>query len=824
MSTSVDPLVQLQQAAAMAMQHMPEQMLPKVLETGITLFLNDKRNLGFSRFSTQLLLDILVHDKIPSSEKPFIVCQNITALWEMAETRDYVTYKNCILCLGNIYDRLFDLVAKTSDDKLWSVMLKFKELIIANWKTCYPLDLSDNDLNNHSRGTGVKLASVKLISKIIIVHTSGPGISVGSIPENHPVISNKQALEAEAKYLLDKLLTFLIEEPMMCAPWFTGALHSLSFIMKQRPLATIRIASALLKFNIDMKFQRDDEPTLQYRLAKRFVERCYRNLVQFGIKSQLLKNSGSMTQYRNKLAKISQTLFVIGEETKAKGILNYDPAAIEHKMTPADKKKYTRVKEVNDSSSDSSSGTFSATTKSPSPIQMPPIVSPMIGNTMMNTASTPPLLNNFQPQIHAPVKNIPAPPPPPPDLSVLQSLQSYAFTKSTTKHPHFLNPAHTSVDNSYSAVFALMNPVTSGFDVSKLSQDTMVKICTEALSNTNTGTAINGLSIVASRYTDLINKWLQNNAQQQSATISNDSSPVPFNNSSQSQASKRPREENSAALPIKQEVAMKNEEPLQQPADDRYVIDDSAPIQPPESKRAKIERVEDAEPSSSHTVSLGVPTLTYDEKLTHLQRIVQNILLIPTKTDVSTPMTQLQSTNPLDKVLLMNWDNKTSWVFLLSRLCSRGVSSNQDVRDIVTNAIFDYFCEDFQNRITLVLEWLSEEWYHEELISDGKDHTIYNEWSVKVLDFMIPKLDDSHRRLFIRMVSEMPLLTQEHIEKMKSLCLDPTRSVLGFQSLKFMLMFRPPVKPFIKVALESMAEVDESIKPQCDSLLNKYFS
>ena len=516
MASSVDPLLQLQQAADMAMQHMPEQMLPKVLETGITLFMNDKKNIGFSRFSTQLLLDLLVHDKIPSSEKPFIVRQHIDALWEMAETRDYITFKNCILCLGNIYDQLFDLVAKTSDEKLWSTLVRFKDLVVANWKTCYPLQLPQSDLNNHGKGTGVKLANVKFISKIIIIHTSGPGISIGSIPNNHPVISNKQALEDEAKVLLDKLLAFLIEEPMMCAPWFTGILHCFSFIMKQRPMATIRIASGLLRFNIDMKFQRDDEPTLQYRLAKRFVERCYRNLVQFGLKNRLIKDSGSMTQYKNKLAKISQTLFVIGEEAKAKGILNFDPAAVEHKMTPADKKKYNRVKEVNDSSSDSSTGVSSATVKSPSPVQITPIISPPMGNTMMNNmhnSSTPPLLNNFQqqPQTLGHMQNAA----PPPDLAALKALQSYAFTKSTTKHPHFLNPAHTSVDNSFAAIFSLMNPVSSGFDVSKLSQDTMVKLCTEALGNTDTGTAINGLSIVASRYTDLINKWLQNNVQQQ---------------------------------------------------------------------------------------------------------------------------------------------------------------------------------------------------------------------------------------------------------------------------------------------------------------------
>ena len=197
---------------------------------------------------------------------------------------------------------------------------------------------------------------------------------------------------------------------------------------------------------------------------------------------------------------------------------------------------------------------------------------------------------------------------------------------------------------------------------------------------------------------------------------------------------------------------------------------------------------------------------------------------IPSQDDSANPMAQRKDTDPLDKVLLLNWDKKTSWALLLTRLCSRGLSSDQEMRNYVSTAIFDYFCEDFQNRITLVLEWLSEEWYNEDISTDGSDHSVYNEWSLKVLDFMIPKLDDSHRRLFIRMVSEMPLLTQQHIDRMKSLCLDPTRSTLGFQSLKFMLMFRPPVRAFIKEAVVAMAQVDESVKPQCDAILEKFFS
>lgn len=801
MTSSADPLGQLEQAAKIAMERMPEKMLPKVLETAITLFLNDRSNLGLARFSSQLMLDILVNRSIPASEKPFIMRQNLDSLWQMAQTKDYITYKNCILCLGNIYDQLFDLVAKTSDANLWNTMQKFKELVLANWKTCYPLNLSENDLSTHGKCMGVKLANVKFISKLIIVHTSGPGIGISGIPDKHPVIINKTVLEQEAKRTLDKLLTFLIEEPMMCAPWFTGILQCLSFIMSQRSLATTRIVSGLLKFNIDLKFQLDDEPVLRYRLAKRFVERSYRNLVQFGMKSQLIKNTGSMAQYRNKLAKISQTLFIIGEEAKAKGILNFDKEATEHKMSPSDKKRYFVPADTRENSSDISSNSSSNSTKSPSPMQITnPIQAqnrPTIQEQSVTSKSTD-KLQGSQPQNV--IQEVPFTSPV--DLAELQTLQNYAFTKSTTKHPHFLNTSHVAVDDSYSAVFALMNQRCSGLDVSKLSQDTMAKLCMEALANTETNTFINGLSIVASRYTDLINKWLQSN--------------------SGSTANKRRRDELEIDEDIKPQIKRENDtELLNDETVDEYTLVDRSQTSF-DTKRPKIESSEDI--STEHQFSLGHQQLSKEEKLMHLERIVGHILSIPTLDDQSTQSQRSKDIGPLDKILLLDWSNKTSWVPLLTRLCSRGLSSNAEMKELATNAIFEYFCEDFQNRISLVLEWLSEEWYMEEMLTDGKDHSSYNKWSLKVLDFMIPKLEDSHRRLFIRMVSEMPLLSQEHIDKMKSLCLDPTRSTLGFQSLKFMLMFRPPVKPYIKEALVSMSITDSSLKAQCDSLLEKYYS
>ena len=70
-------------------------------------------------------------------------------------------------------------------------------------------------------------------------------------------------------------------------------------------------------------------------------------------------------------------------------------------------------------------------------------------------------------------------------------------------------------------------------------------------------------------------------------------------------------------------------------------------------------------------------------------------------------------------------------------------------------------------------------------------------------------------------MSELPRLTEAHLNKMKQICLDPARNSLGFQTLKFLVMFRPPVKDIIKSFLESLMTEDSSLEAQCQSILKK---
>ncbi|CUS20835.1 LAQU0S01e15698g1_1 [Lachancea quebecensis] len=715
-------VLQLAQARELAMDNKPGDMLPKVLDTAMALHRSSPSpSVELGRLCAKLFLDVASHEAVVSSEKPFLASQHLGELWKLcSNSKDHPTLRDGILGLSRCYDWLFDLVAKTSNKELWETLCQFRSFVLSKWKTVYPLAPSEDPLQDHSRSLGVKLATVKFISTLVIVHTPGTsGISIASVPENHPVITGKSQLESGAKKLLGLLLGYLSEEPMMVASLFIGVLNCLAFVMKRRPQATYHILGGLLRFNVDMKYQQNADSVLQYRLAKRFVERCYKVFVQFGLKSQLIKNSGNMSQYHAKLSKISQTLHIIGEETKAKGIMNFDPKQVERKMPSRERTKY--VAALKTSSQNSSS----------------------------RTSSTHPRVS--------------------PDMQLLTELQKYTMSKNSSSG--FFNTSPIAFDNTYASVYSLMNSKHSEIDISKLSPAVMAKLCTECLYQTDTNKMISGLSIVASRYTDLMNKASQERDNK-----------------------KRPLEVDT----------------VQQSNKKREVV-----------KQPEEEELSEDEDKQEFTLRAPAP-MSEEEKKQHFVRIVNHIMAVKDSEEEPGVNNEVPD-NMLHKMRLLEWDNKTSWLTLLTRLASRGVSHNEEMSNTARQAIYDYFIEDFANRVAVVIDWLSEEWYYESLNNEKCETPVYDQWSLKILDALIPFLEISHRRLFIRLVSELPRLSQEHVDKIRSLCLDPLRGSLGFQSLKFMVMFRPPVKPYIAKLLTSMKEQDESVREQCEAVLTKFY-
>lgn len=781
---SVSEMDQLYQAQKLAMENSPEQMLPKVLETAASLYISEgtapalKKELA--RFTARLLLDVVTHDNIGSSQKPFIASQHLDCLWSInRNVKDLIAYKYSVLAFSACYPLLFDLVAKTSNQKMWDVMQEMKSFIASNWNSVYPMELPavENDpFLSARRNVGSKLATAKFLSQVVIVHTSRNGnnvkagsISISSIPDGHPVISNKQQLESEAKKFLDLLLNYLIEEPMMVSSVFNGVLNCLAFIMKQRPQATMRILSGLLKFNVDAKYQTDDMSVLNYRLSKRFVERCYKNFVQFGLKSQLIKNSGQMASQQNKLSKISQTLHVIGEETKSKGIMNFDAEQVENKITSKEKQKFLALKRKQ------------VVTKANRSV-----ASPTIGHPAGTGSSTPQPGPSASPPIEEPLVDATG--------QMLLDLQRYTMSKNNTAG--FFNNSPIAIDTSYCAIYSLMNSRNSEQDVSKLPQDIMIKLCSEAFYSTDTTKMISGLSIVASRYTDLMNKVSQLKQEEQPETGVKKRK-VEQEDESDSKRVKKEDEAQLRASLADNEAKLDDEDDYEAAKDQRHIEIELVKPQP----------------------------MTDDDKMKHLKRIVQHIMEVSNNDESSEVKTALgKDQGPLEKIKLLQWSNKESWLHILTRLCTRGVSNRDNMSDFIRQMLYDYFMDDFNGRIGMALEWLGEEWYYESISSDTDNkYTNYDQWSSKFLDGLIPFLENQHRRIFIRLMSELPRIEQVHIDKVRPICLDPARSSLGFQTLKFLVMFRPPVKPLVKVLLEQIMQEDSTVKEQCNAILTKFY-
>lgn len=268
--------------------------------------------------------------------------------------------------------------------------------------------------------------------------------------------------------------------------------------------------------------------------------------------------------------------------------------------------------------------------------------------------------------------------------------------------------------------------------------------------------------------------------------------------------------------------------------------------------------------------------LSFHEKKEQINLIIQNFFKVSqmSKKEVEEVKVDLENNEgginkELTKVAIENW-GKNSWLIVLTRLATRGMKSsyeagsvdetkNNELSDMVRTAIFDYFLENIHNRIDIIIEWLNEEWYSERVTNELKlkndikkkltkeyeegnitdlelqinkqfedakgsiETPTYNKWSGKVLDAIIPFLESNDRKIFIRLLSDLPLLTEDSVNRIKSLCFDPVRIKLGFLSLQFLIMYRPPVKQACLNVLTELSSSDQQdLKDEASKLLAKY--
>lgn len=382
------------------------------------------------------------------------------------------------------------------------------------------------------------------------------------------------------------------------------------------------------------------------------------------------------------------------------------------------------------------------------------------------------------------------------------------------KYEGFENPLKKLKTLDYKNLYALtnVNSDLNNFDLSTLPQNILVSMALTALLRADVKRLTRALEIVGERYTDV----------------------------------------------VKDVVSVKSEGAKREGGDDEDEDDDDA-----------------AENFAAETTYTVPPpkALSFQEKKEHVKMIVESFFELSerkTKNGEVKEKYDDKISKQLTKVAIKTWD-QDSWLILLTRLATRGmltiegdesltdVAQNEQLSDIIRQALFDHFLGNIHERVDTTIEWLNEEWYSEKVSNEEKarqeieekwqkkyeedpnlvsdvqqkvDQEVenitvetprYNKWCQKVLDAMIPFLEPTDRKIFLRMVSDLPYLNKSMLGGIKSLCADPARSKLGFLALQFLVMYRPPVKEACFEVLRELKDSDqEDLKEEALKLLTKY--
>ncbi|KAG7901714.1 hypothetical protein KL935_001674 [Ogataea polymorpha] len=359
----------------------------------------------------------------------------------------------------------------------------------------------------------------------------------------------------------------------------------------------------------------------------------------------------------------------------------------------------------------------------------------------------------------------------------------------------FYNESKIARSHDYKSIYNLIKPndQLTEFDMSSIPTDILVSMVVTALQKISTAKLVKGLTIVFDRYKDLTTN---------TDTAFQGIYLTPPNNEGSLKRKRTDDDEDGVRRRLKADTGTENSNET----DDTYSDD--------ELKGAFL---------------VPVPNeFSLNNKKEQLGLIINNFVKLSAQ-KVKKNKSSLDSSihqNALEKLAISNW-NEESWIKILSRLATRGLADHE-LANCMRKSIFDYFKDDMRNRIDGVIEWLNEEYYSEirdttgiQPLRDGN----YMTYCAFTLDNLIPFLESSDRKLFIRLMSELPYLDKSLISKIRSLCKDPVRSKLGFQSLLYLIMFRPPVLNDCLGLLTDMlndTSSDDALKNECSNYLKKY--
>lgn len=164
-----------------------------------------------------------------------------------------------------------------------------------------------------------------------------------------------------------------------------------------------------------------------------------------------------------------------------------------------------------------------------------------------------------------------------------------------------------------------------------------------------------------------------------------------------------------------------------------------------------------------------------------------------------------------NRLAASNWDRE-GWIAVLTRLATRGMGGTLEeptmvkkeeeengsssspsslmpptaLSTAIREKLYNFVIADFRGRMDVAVSWLNEEWYNDKVMerAQANREPQYRKWMMKVMDGIFPFLE-SKDRLFMRLLSEIPEVTVGLMQKVKMLCLDPDRAMLGIQMLQF---------------------------------------
>ncbi|KAF2013097.1 hypothetical protein BU24DRAFT_424082 [Aaosphaeria arxii CBS 175.79] len=248
------------------------------------------------------------------------------------------------------------------------------------------------------------------------------------------------------------------------------------------------------------------------------------------------------------------------------------------------------------------------------------------------------------------------------------------------------------------------------------------------------------------------------------------------------------------------------------------------------------------------------PPLTREEAYNYGDMTVRRLLgLISATEEVAS---KAKGTKNGFNRLAANTYDRDAWVTILSRLATRArgglLDANQLIKseyhdakkgrqslsDTIREAIYTYIMYDWRKRIDVAVNWLTEEWYNDRIQADAtrldaresvngttvdelNPNSHYKRCVLRVLDGIVPFVEGSDKGL-LRLMSEIPELDKEILQRMKKMAEDPERIDLSIMVLQYIYMFKPPARKICIQVLEEMWYTNDRAKPKAKKLLVKW--